>query len=473
MSKGIRSNFYADIMSMHQEVTGSCNLVVVKFPNGETTKFMVDCGLFQEKEHYEDNDKMICKPENLEFVLITHNHIDHTGRLPFLIKKGYAGKIYTTNITADLLPLALYDSYRVLNDLAKRKNTTPLYTLANVEKTIEKALGCNFNEAVKVTPNIEVTFLKNGHLIGAAIILVKISYPGYEDINLLFTGDYNNKNLFFDVEPLPLDVRKLPLTVIQESTYGYVDSNKTEVVYEKNVLKAINEGKTVISPVFSLGRAQEILYVLKQMQKQGKLSTSIPIYFDGKLAIQYTEIFLKKKIGIKPEMVNFLPENLVYVDKTTRGSIILDRSTKIIVTTSGMGSYGPAQLYIPTFLLTKNALIHFTGYTAEESLGRTLKEAEEGEVVNIFGLSLVKRADVEYTSEYSAHAKADEMIEFLKQFDNLNLVLVNHGQSDVKETFAKRILNEIKTKYVGILGSGYLFRVSNYGLIKTMGTKFE
>ena len=93
MSKGVRSRFYADIMSFHQEVTGSCNLVVVKYPNGETSKFMVDCGLFQEDGYYDNNKKMICRPENLDFVLITHNHIDHTGRLPFLVKKGYSGLI--------------------------------------------------------------------------------------------------------------------------------------------------------------------------------------------------------------------------------------------------------------------------------------------------------------------------------------------------------------------------------------------
>ena len=473
MGKGVRSNFYVDIMSQNQEVTGSCHLVVTKLPNGETLRIMVDCGLFQEKEHYDDNQKLICKPENLDFVLVTHNHIDHTGRLPLLVRRGYTGNFYTTNITQNLMPLALYDTCRILADLSKRKNIPELYTSRDVAQTIEKTKGCEFNRQIRLSNNATVTFFNNGHLIGAALILLQLSYPGYEDINLLFTGDYNNKNMFFDIEELPLEVWKLPLTIIQESTYGSVDSTEMKAVFEENVAKAITEKKTVIAPVFSLGRAQEILYVLKRMQQDGRLSTSVPIYFDGKLAFKYTSFYLSYATELKLKMKDFLPNNLQTVDDAMRMGIIRDRETKIIVTTSGMGSYGPAQTYIPAYLPQKNVLIHFTGYTAEGTLGRLLQNTEKGNTVEALGLILVKRADVQYTNEYSAHAKADEMIDFLKQFENIRMVLVNHGQADVKDLFAKRILSEVDTRNVGILGSGYLFRVNNYGLIKTMGTRFE
>ena len=473
MGKGVRSNFYVDIMSQNQEVTGSCHLVVTKLPNGETLRIMVDCGLFQEKEHYDDNQKLICKPENLDFVLVTHNHIDHTGRLPLLVRRGYTGNFYTTNITQNLMPLALYDTCRILADLSKRKNIPELYTSRDVAQTIEKTKGCEFNRQIRLSNNVTVTFFNNGHLIGAALILLQLSYPGYEDINLLFTGDYNNKNMFFEIEELPLEVRKLPLTIIQEATYGYVDSSAMKPVFEENIAKAISDDKTVITPVFSLGRAQEILYILKKMQRDGRISTSVPIYFDGKLAFKYTSFYLSYAAELKLKMKDFLPDNLQTVDDAMRMGIIRDRETKIIVTTSGMGSYGPAQTYIPAYLPQKNALIHFTGYTAEGTLGRLLQTTEAGSTVEALGLVLVKRADVQYTNEYSAHAKADEMIDFLKQFENIRMVLVNHGQADVKEQFAKRILSEVDTRNVGILGSGYLFRVNNYGLIKTMGTRFE
>ncbi|MBO5005293.1 MAG: hypothetical protein J6D03_08695 [Clostridia bacterium] len=167
-----------------------------------------------------------------------------------------------------------------------------------------------------------------------------------------------------------------------------------------------------------------------------------------------------------------MPKNLTLVDKASRISILEATESKIILTTSGMGSYGPAQLYIPEYIKRENALIHFTGYTAEGTLGHRLRNTKTGEHVEIGGLIAKKRAMVEYTTEYSAHAKADDMIDFLKQFRKLKLVLVNHGQTNVKTKFASRILDEVETKNVGLLGREYFFRVSPYGLVKTLSTKF-
>lgn len=172
-------------------------------------------------------------------------------------------------------------------------------------------------------------------------------------------------------------------------------------------------------------------------------------------------------------MKNFLPENLTFVNKSNRSEVLEDTERKIILTTSGMGSYGPAQVYIPEYITRENALIHFTGYTAEGTLGNRLKNTKIGESVEVGGLIANKKAIVEYTTEYSAHAKANELIAFLNQFKNLKLVLVNHGESEIKETFAKRILKEVKTKRVGLLGREYFFRVNPYGLVKTLSTKFD
>ncbi len=463
--------FYADIMSMNPEVTGSCNLVSVKFPNGATMRFIVDCGLFQEKKYEQLNKVLLFNPENVDFCLVTHNHVDHIGRLPFIVKNGYFNKIYLTEETCKLLPLALKDSYKVLSQNAKRKNEKCLYYETDVSKTISLLSSCKYNETIKINNNVKVTFLKNGHIIGSAMILIQISYPDYDDINLLFTGDYNNKNLFFNVPDVPEWILELPLTVIQESTYGYMDSTSIQKCFKKNVIECINNSGIVIAPVFSLGRAQEILYELKCMQENKILSTEIPIYLDGNLAIKYTEMFLKNDFNIKPNLKNFLPENLTYVNKQNRCEILKGTESKIILTTSGMGSYGPAQLYIPEYIRRKNALIHFTGFTAKGTLGDRLKNTEIGEMVNVRGLMVKKEARVEYTTEYSAHAKADEMIKFLKQFKNLKLILLNHGEENVKEIFASRILNEVKSKDVGLIGE-YFFRVNPYGMVKSISSKF-
>lgn len=383
---GKKCRFYVDIMAMHEEVTGSCNLAIVKFPNGETLRFVTDCGLFQERKYDELNNELPFDPEKVDFCLITHTHVDHIGRLPYMVKKGFYRPIYVTETTNKLLPLALNDSFKVLSSVSKRKNVKCLYSEADVDKTLSLLKPCRYNETIRVNDNVKITFLNNGHLVGAALILVQISYPEYEDINLLFTGDYNNKNMFFNVNPIPKWILELPLTVIQESTYGDMDSTEIKEIFKENIKKCIESDGTVLTLVFSLG---------------------------------------------------------------------------------------PAQVYIPEYISRSNTLIHFTGYTAEGTMGGKLKNAETGSMVEVGGLIAKKRANVEYTTEYSAHAKADEMIEFLKQFKNLKLVLVNHGESQTKNIFAERIVEEVDAKRVGLLGREYFFRIDSYGLVKTLSTKFQ
>lgn len=183
-------------------------------------------------------------------------------------------------------------------------------------------------------------------------------------------------------------------------------------------------------------------------------------------------MYTKGEFDIKPEMIDFLPENLTSVDKPVRSVLLEERSCKIILTSSGMGSYGPARTYIPTLLDRSDVLMHFTGYTAVGTLGRKLKDTPKGETVDVAGIVKRREADVEYTSEFSAHAKADTMITFLKQFKDLKLVLVNHGEPEVKKAFAERIVTEVEAKAVGVLDSKTLFRFNTWGWIKTIPTKF-
>lgn len=472
-----RKHSHADLMSFHKEVTGSCTLAVIKFEDGLTIRGIVDFGSYQEKEYAELNQKLFFKPEELDFVLITHNHIDHTGRLPFLMKNGYNGNIFMTKVTQNLIPLAFEDSYKVLKGVAKRNNENVLYSQEDIKAALDCIIGCQFEKEYTVYPGVvKATFFKNGHLPGAAMILLQIEREGYEQINILFTGDYNNKNMFFTINSLPEEVKNLPLTIVQESTYGDMDSSKIIECFEENVLDAIRQHKTVLIPVFSLGRAQEILSILKQWQKQRKLGKNVPIYLDGKLAIKYTKLYLKGAINIKPSMNNFLPDHLQYVDSKELRAKLLDENDKypkIILSTSGMGTYGPSQTYIPRFLSREDVLIHFTGYTGEDTMGYKIRTAEVGDIVEVGGMIVEKKADVQHTAEFSAHAKADEMIEFLNQFTDLKLVLVQHGESKTKKIFANRILKEVKTKEIGILGDGFLFRIGKYGLLKPISLTLQ
>lgn len=468
----LKSRSYIDLSTMCNKVTGSCHLGDINFPNGRDMKFIVDCGLYQEKEDAEKNKNFIFDPKDIEFCIVTHNHVDHTGRLPLLIKQGFDGKIYTTEDTEVLLPLALQDSYKVLKDIAKRRHSPQLYSEADVGKAVEKITPCIYQRTQKINQYVQITFFNNGHLIGAGVVLVQISYPGENSINILYTGDYNNKNIFLTLKQLPIWVKKLRLTVVIESTYGDMDSSERHECFAENILRCIHSNGTVVAPVFSLGRFQEILYEIKELQRMNELDPQIPVRGDGKLGIRYTKLFSDGKLHIKQNMVDFLPENLTWVDKSNRESILKSQEPQIILTTSGMGSYGPAQLYIPEYIKRPGALIHFTGYTAPTTLGGKLKQAAIGDFVNINGIVIPKKADVEYTNEFSAHAKANELIDFLKQFSNLELVLVTHGETEVKEKFAKRVMKEVKTKNVGILDGKHTFRINSSGLVKILNSEY-
>ena len=468
-----KARMYLDVMALHPEVTGSCFLCVLKLPNKESVKFVVDCGLFQEEKYEEYNYSFPFEPRNIDFALVTHNHIDHTGRLPFLFRKGFNSKVYCSKQTKILLPLALNDSCKVLRDVCKRKHVSQLYTEEDVEKTMNNTVGLDFNSKTEIDPNISVTFLKNGHLVGATMILLEIHYPGEEDINVLFSGDYNNKNAFFEVDEIPEEIKQKRISLIIESTYGKMDSSEITHTFKDNLLNSVKEGKTIVIPVFSLGRSQEILLNLKELQNQNLLDENIPIFFDGKLAHLYTKIYLKAEGIIPSERTDFMPGNLTFVDSESRNSLLNTGSCKIIVTTSGMGTYGPSQVYLPYFISRQRASIIFTGYTAENTLGRTLQETLDGGYVKIGGLLVKKHADVFSTTEFSSHAKGDEIIELVKQFSNLRAVLINHGEENEKEEMAKRVMSELDLSHVGILDREYFFRIDTWGINKTLSTKFK
>lgn len=469
---GCKTKFYVDVMAFNSEVTGSCNMVNVRFPNGESIKFLVDCGMYQEKGLENFNTKFEFDPSKINFVLATHNHIDHTGKLPCLFKYGYpnSGKIYTTLDNAEyLIKRALEDSTAVINENARLRGIKPMYDEIHLDMTLNALQGIAFKETFRPHPNVLVTFLKNGHVVGASLVLVQIKYPGCKYINMLFTGDYNDQNMFFDIPKLPKHLLDMPLTVIQESTYGTTE-NAPLPRFEDAIEQKIKEKENVVLLAYSFGRTQDVLYRLKCMQETGKLDPSIPIFLDGKLGIDYTKIY--PQLNIRENMKDFLPKNFQYVDKKMRAGIVNQQSKKIIVTSSGNGSYGPAQFYLPFFLGRTDSYIAFTGYTPANTLGAAMTNVEYGEPVKVGGVVVLKRAEVEYFTEFSSHAKAGALIDFLKKFNNLNLVLVNHGESETKLAYAKMVEERVQTKTVGILDRDYFFRIDAYGLVRSIPSKF-
>lgn len=470
---GKRYKFSADIAGKHGGVTGSCILVSVHSPISDV-KFVVDCGLYQGEPNSEaKNDADLdFKASKIDFVLVTHNHTDHIGRLPVLYKNFYYGKVHTTVDTKKMMPLALKDNEKIIKLYAEKNKKKPIYNSNDVDSVVSNIEAHEFNETFEPYPEIKVTMFKNGHLVGAAIILVQITCDGYEDINLLFTGDYKSNNIFFNVPELPNWVKELPLHIICESTYGCVDAEEVhENVFISNLEKWFKEGKrTIVVPALSQGRYQEVNYDIKVAQKKGIIDPSIPVRGDGNLAIKYSNIY-KYGLDIREDMKDFLPFNFSFVEGEERESIIRNVSSpQIIITTSGMGTFGPAQEYLARLIERPDVGIHFTSYLSHESLGKRLLEAPQNEMLTVGAVVKRKNATVLTTGQYSSHAKRNEIINFLKQFHNIRSICINHGEPEVKEKFAIHCKNVLQTQ-VAVLGDGYTLRVDTWGLVKTIREK--
>ena len=481
MRKKNKADMYLDVTALHEEVTGSCILCTVRYPDASKTQFIVDCGLFQEEKYQQNNYSFPFVPKDVEFMLVTHTHIDHIGRIPKLFKDGFSGKIYTSTLASELMPIALTNTAEILSSSSQKNskkknlidssvpifdNTKPLFDVDDVNGAMENVVGLEYNKTFKVNEHIDVTLFKNGHTLGACCIIVKVHYKGQEPIYAFFTGDYNEKNTFFDVDEIPQKYRDLPINFITESTYGDKKKDIIQPVFDNLVLESMKNSETLIILVFAFGRMQEIKNRLKILQDEGKLSKDIRIFSDGSLAHSYDDFY--KLNADHLNVKNFMPANVEIVQGYEhRNTILTDRKPKIILTTSGMGNYGPAQVYLPAYISRPKCTIIFGGYTAENTLGRKLQDVTPGELFDLNGVMTYKRAKVYTTTEFSSHAKQDELIDMMRKFTNLKTVLINHGDAGVKEIFAKVIAKEINPKHVAILGPKHTMRVGAYGLLKS------
>lgn len=469
---GSKEKFYAHVTALNPEVTGSCLPVDVPTINGVKDDFLVDCGIFQEQEYSDLNyTDFPFDCQKIKFVLITHNHADHIGRLPLLFKYGFNGKVYATESTSRLMRISLENSYQIMKEEAKLKKSKLLYEIEDVERVFENVEACKINETVQITPNIRATFFDNGHIIGAAMILVQISKPEEEDINLFFTGDYKSYNMFKKVKPIPDWVLELPMNVIIEATYG--DTETSEIVYnfEDDIVEILNNGLSILISILGQGRAQEMLYCLYLLQKRGRISKDIHISLDGKLAHGFTHIYKSGLLEIDEDKLEFLPENFSFTTKESRPFVMSSTEQQIVLTTSGMLDHGPAQLYLPHVITNDKWAIFLTSYCSEGTLGRKLIDNDiRNGCIRSMGEELEVKAKIYSTTQFSSHAKADELIELLSKFKDLKLVMINHGQKDVKEKFAWRVENANISKRVEILGQ-HTIRVSHYGFVKSMGAK--
>ncbi len=439
------------------EVTGSCTLIET-----EHIRFLVDCGMEQGTDIYENCDLPIA-PGDIDFVLLTHAHIDHSGKLPLLSSQGFNGKIYTTFATTRLCSIMLVDSAHIQEMEAEWKNRkskrsggqfyTPMYTVRDAEDCMKLFRPCKYDKDIKIDDRITVKFIDAGHLLGSASIEIRIT-EGDVTKTVLFSGDIGNID-----RPLIKDPQKPEYAdyVVIESTYGNrlhgaradYASQLTRIIYQ-----TFERGGNVVIPSFAVGRTQEMLYLIREIKEQGLLKKfgNFPVWLDSPLAVEATEIYgedmydycdentLKLlKSGIDP--IKFSNLNLSI---TSQDSVAInnDPTPKVILSASGMCEAGRIRHHLKHNLWRKDSTILFVGYQAEGTLGRTLIQGAK--TVKLFGEEIAVNATIETMDGISGHADRDMLLGWLGNLKNKpEMVFVNHGNDLVCDEFAQTIIKEL------------------------------
>jgi metallo-beta-lactamase family protein len=434
-----------------QTVTGSAHLIELE----DGFKILLDCGLYQGRE--EDmrtfNDSWLFKPEELGCLILSHAHIDHSGRIPKLVKDGFDGPIYSTHATRSLCAIMLLDSAKIqereveyaLKQLAKKGRYVedePLYTVADVTPAMELFQSVGYEKWFSVHPDVEVVFRDAGHILGSATVTLRIRQGG-KTINLGFTGDIGRPD-----RPILRDPRPMPHVeyIICESTYGNRD-HESKPSEEEHLLKIIEhtclkkKGKLII-PAFSVGRTQEIVYILDQMETAGRLP-HIPVYVDSPLAVNATSIFAAHPECFDSQLTEYLltdPNpfgfNGLHYIRDVEDSKRLNDSEEpcIIISSSGMGNAGRIKHHLFNNIENSRNTILIVGYCTPDTPGGMLRNGVNA--LKLFGEWKFVRADVEVMDSFSAHADRNELMDFLKpQLSHLRRLFLVHGEQPAQEGF--------------------------------------
>ena len=436
-------------------VTGSCHCLEI---NGR--RIMVDCGLQQGRDEL-DNSMFAFDPADIDVLLVTHAHIDHTGRIPLLVKRGFRGRILTTRVTADLMRIMLLDSAHIQEsdaeyqnrkgERAGRERVEPLYTAEDAMNVFKLVTTCEYGQSVALCEGVSAVFTDAGHLLGSASITLELEENGVHK-TLVFSGDIGNVD-----QPIIRDPQLLKKAdyVVMESTYG--DRNHTEVwSYTDELADIIDEtlakGGNVVIPSFAVGRTQELLYFIREIKDQGLVRSvpDFPVYIDSPLARAATTVFCGDLHGYLDEDALALVQdgthmfsfpNLHLVETSEESKLLnMDKTPKIIISASGMCDAGRIRHHLKHNLWRADSAVVFVGFQSPGTLGRKLLDGAES--VKLFGEEIAVRAKVVNFQGLSSHADHDHLIEWIKSFDPKPAqVFVVHGDADVAPAFADELVS--------------------------------
>ncbi|MCX7920070.1 MAG: MBL fold metallo-hydrolase [bacterium] len=440
-------------------VTGSMFVIT-----NDGTTVLCECGLFQghRAESNLKNRNLPFDPVTINAMLLSHAHIDHSGNIPTLVKKGFSGGIYTTFASRDLCSIMLRDSAHLqekdiehvnwLNEQKKKngklKNSErlePLYTVADAVSSLRSFRGVMYDQPIQITDDIHVTYRDAGHILGSAMLEIELR-KRLKKRKLVFTGDLGRKNLPILKDPYPIESADV---LIIESTYGNRLHDPLETAAEKLaalINETVHRGGKIIVPAFAVERTQEFIYILHQLTEQGKIPL-IPIYVDSPLAINATEIFRLHPECLDEQTLEYIEKKedpfgfgkLKYV-RDVEESKKLNNITSpcIIISSSGMCEGGRILHHLRNNIGDERNLILIIGFMADGTLGKRI--VDKMPVVRIFGEEYALKAQVKKLNSFSAHADQNDLIAFINNFQKKpKQVFVIHGNSDQAEPLVAAI----------------------------------
>ena len=445
-------------------VTGSNFLV-----EGAGRKFLVDCGLYQglSKEEIKNSEPFPYDVNEIDFMLLTHAHIDHSGRIPKLYKEGYKNKIYATYATCDLCAIMLPDSGHIQETETEWKNRkrtrrgdeliTPIYDAETAVKSLELFKGVPYDKIIELDDDIHVRFRDAGHMLGSSIIEVWIREDG-QNKKIVFSGDIGNNDIPLLAEPSVIDEADF---LVMESTYGnriHINSENKAEKFIDIVSDTLRQGGTVVIPSFAVGRTQEILYELNKIKesdsdgpdfdKKYEILMHTPVYVDSPLAISATEVF-KENMELFDEATqelikrgdNPLEFPGLQFTQTVDESKALNESDEscIIISASGMCEVGRIKHHLKHNIWNPKNTILFVGYQAQGTLGR--KIVDGAKTIKIFGEEVAVNARVEYIEGYSGHADQEGLLKFIYAFTKRpRHIFLVHGEEEGQKVLRDKIM---------------------------------
>lgn len=456
-------------------VTGSNYLITTK-----NHRILIDCGMFQGNEALEalNHEDFQFDPKEIDFLILSHAHIDHSGRIPKLIKDGFKGKIFSTKATRDLAEIMLVDSGYIQESDVEWENRkrsragkppiTPLYTAEDAAYSLRFFESILYNQKTKINENISLRFKDAGHILGSSIVELWI-HENEDTVKIVFSGDLGTKN-----KPLIRDPEFVEEAdyLIMESTYGNRIHEKPEARMDK-LMKVINDtvsrGGTVLIPSFSVGRTQELIYELKKYYEsndQLEHFLRVPIYIDSPMAISATEIFkrnvdcfdqeTKKMILDGENPLQF--ENLFFVRDHKESMRLNDiEFPKVIISASGMCTAGRIRHHLKHNLWKAKNSVIFVGYQAHGTLGRILQEGVSK--VKLLGEEIAVLSEIHSIEGFSGHADQKDLLNWIKSFKKQpKKIFIVHGEEDASKEFSIKIKEELGIPTI-IPGIGHSFEI--------------